>query len=298
MYSLANCPICHHDKFSAFLSCLDHTVSRETFHIVSCNKCGFKFTNPRPAEAGLGKYYQSEEYVSHSGTKKGLVNKLYHWVRSYALGKKLQLINSHASRFIPNTSQLLDIGCGTGEFLNVCKQAGWNVMGIEPDARAREFGSKAYGIDVREESALKTLANESCDIITMWHVLEHVPLLNERVGELKRLIRPDGKIIVAVPNCNSADAKTYGRFWAAYDLPRHLYHFAPSDVRSLFSRHGMRISSILPMRFDSYYVCMLSDKYKYGRTSLIRSTWNGLISNIKAARTSETYSSQIYVIGK
>src|SRR5688572_8392573 len=171
MVILSRCPICNHDKFSPFLSCVDYTVSRETFQIVACNSCGFKFTNPRPAPDELGKYYKSEEYISHSGTQKGLVNKLYHWVRNYTLAKKLQLI-TRLSNTRPPASSLLDIGCGTGEFLNVCKQAKWTVMGIEPGEDARAFGIKSYGIDVREESALKTLPNESWDIITMWHVLE------------------------------------------------------------------------------------------------------------------------------
>ena len=287
------------------MACVDYTVSRETFKIVACDKCGFKFTNPRPAPDELGKYYQSEEYVSHSGTKKGLVNKLYHWVRNYTLGKKLQLIYLHTQYSEPLSPTLLDIGCGTGEFLNVCKlshiarsPAGWNVKGIEPDARAREFATKTYGIDVGEESELKTLPNDSYDIITLWHVLEHVPALNERIEELKRLIKPEGKIIVAVPNCSSWDAKTYGAFWAAYDLPRHLYHFTPKDMKTLFSKHGMYITEVLPMRFDSFYVSMLSDKYKFGKTSLIRSTWNGLKSNLKAIKTGQTFSSQIYVISK
>ncbi|MEW6467739.1 MAG: class I SAM-dependent methyltransferase [Bacteroidota bacterium] len=298
MESLSHCPVCEHDKLSPFLSCIDHTVSRETFQIVQCNGCGFRFTNPRPAPAELGRYYQSEEYISHSGSKKGLINKLYHYVRGYTLLKKLQLVSALLSDKRQQNPALLDIGCGTGEFLGVCKKARWNVLGIEPSPAARDFGTKTYGIDVRPEDALKTLLNESYDIITMWHVLEHVPDLNGRIEELKRLIKPAGRIVIAVPNCSSADAKTYGAFWAAYDVPRHLYHFTPGDIRRVFSRHSMHVERILPMRFDSFYVSMLSDKYRSGKTRLLRSTWNGLISNLKAIRTGESYSSQIYIIRK
>ncbi len=324
MQEITLCPICEGNKFSPFLTCVDYTVSRETFNIVQCQSCRFKFTNPIPDLDKLGDYYKSEEYISHSGSKKGIINKLYHYVRSYTLLKKLQLVerlyaknenqesraeNQETSNQQPTISNtqpvtsnrqpkktLLDIGCGTGEFLNTCKQAKWNVLGIEPGDDARKFASETYGLDVQPEDTLKTLNNSFYDIITMWHVLEHVPALNERISDLKRLIKPNGKIIIAVPNCSSADAETYKKFWAAYDVPRHLYHFTPQDIEKLIAKHGMRVEQILPMRFDSFYVSMLSDKYKYGKTNLMRSTWNGFISNIKAIKTGRKFSSQIYII--
>jgi hypothetical protein len=129
-------------------------------------------------------------------------------------------------------------------------------------------------------------------------VLEHVPRLNERVEDLKRLLKKNGLIIIAVPNCASLDAKLYGSLWAAYDVPRHLYHFTPKDIESLFKKHGMRVSGIKPMVFDSYYVSMLSEKYKTGSPKLFRSTWNGFRSNVKGAISGRSYSSQIYLIRK
>ena len=293
MQNLDNCPICNSSEFKPFISCVDNTVSRETFQIVQCVSCGFKFTNPRPEENELGKYYKSEEYVSHSNSKKGFINSTYQSVRKYTLLKKLQLI----SKFY-KTGNILDIGCGTGEFLNTCKNAKWQTLGIEPDPDARQMGIQNFGLDIREEAELRNLNDASFDIITMWHVLEHVPKLNERVQELKRLIKPGGVIIIAVPNCNSLDAKIYKENWAAYDVPRHLYHFTPKDVDSLFALHGMKIFRILPMIFDSFYVSMLSEKIKTRRTNIIRATWNGLRSNLHALKSGKTYSSQIYLIRK
>lgn len=293
METLSNCPVCNSIQFRPFLECVDNTVSRETFQIVQCNSCGFKFTNPRPEEKDLGKYYKSEEYVSHSNTKKGFINSTYQSVRKYTLLKKLQLISKYYK-----TGKILDIGCGTGEFLDIFKNAKWGTLGIEPDDDARNMAIKNFGLDVRSEEELKSVADQSFDVITMWHVLEHVPKLNERVEELKRLLKPNGMIVIAVPNCNSQDAKIYKEKWAAYDVPRHLYHFTPKDVEALFQKHGMSVFKTLPMVFDSFYVSLLSEKIRSGKPNIIRSTWNGLRSNLSGMISGKTYSSQIYLIRK
>lgn len=293
MEKLEHCPICNTSQFSPFLACVDHTVSRETFQIVECNSCGFKFTNPRPEGSVLGNYYKSENYVSHSNTKKGFINSTYQSVRKYTLLKKLQLISKYFK-----TGKILDIGCGTGEFLNTCKSAKWETFGIEPDEDARKMAIQNFGLNVQAESELNNFPDASFDVISMWHVLEHVPKLNERIEDLKRLIKPNGIIIIAVPNCSSLDAKSYKEEWAAYDVPRHLYHFTPKDIDTLFKKHQLTTFKILPMIFDSFYVSMLSEKIKTGKTNIIRSTWNGFRSNLAAIKTGKTYSSQIYLIRK
>lgn len=293
MKQINTCPVCNKGKFSPFLNCVDYTVSRETFSIVSCNGCGFKFTNPRPADADLGKYYKSDNYISHSNTKKGIVNYLYQVVRKHTLEKKLSLVNSLGSK-----GKILDVGCGTGEFLSICKRGGWETLGIEPDQDAKALGIKNYGLSVLQETALKTLPESSFDIISMWHVLEHVPNLNERLRDLKKILKPGGSIIVAVPNCSSKDALRYKQFWGAYDAPRHLWHFTPKDIQALFSSQGMKVEQILPMKFDSFYVSLLSEKYKTGSTNLLRGFLSGLSSNMAASKTGNTWSSQIYIIKK
>jgi 2-polyprenyl-3-methyl-5-hydroxy-6-metoxy-1,4-benzoquinol methylase len=275
------------------MSCVDHTVSRETFNIVKCKACSFKYTNPRPTEDQLGPYYKSEEYVSHSNTKKGFINSTYQYVRKYTLLKKLQLVSKYY-----RTGKILDIGCGTGEFLNTCKLAKWDTTGIEPDVDARNMAISNFGLNVKPESEINSLQDASFDIISMWHVLEHVPRLNERLDDLNRLIKPNGVIIVAVPNCDSFDAKFYRENWAAYDVPRHLYHFTPKDIELLFKNHGLKMYKVLPMVFDSFYVSMLSEKIKTGKTNLLRSTWNGFLSNLFALKSGKVYSSQIYLFRK
>lgn len=292
METLLSCPICNHDKFNPFLSCVDHTVSRGTFNIVECNRCEFKFTNPRPAETEIDKYYKSVKYVSHSNSSKGLINWIYQIVRNHTLKQKLKLINRLTNIRQPSFKNLLDIGCGTGEFLNTCKNAGYNVVGIEPSSEARRLAQDKYSLDVRTEESIKKFDNESFDIITMWHVLEHVHRLNERVAELKRLLKKNGVLIVAVPNPNSFDAKFYKENWAAYDVPRHLYHFVYQDIKSLFENKSMEVREILPMKFDSFYVSMLSEKNRGG--GILNGILNGWLSNRKASE--KNWSSQIYII--
>lgn len=289
---IAECPVCASLDLREVLSCKDYTVSHKNFSIQSCGGCGFWLTSPRPNEADLGLFYQSEEYISHSNTKKGVVSALYQSVRKHTLRKKLGLVESRVGR----KGKALDIGCGTGEFLNTLKTAGWETLGVEPGDQAREAGKKNYGLDVREESALSTLSDKSFDLITMWHVLEHVPGLNDRVVEIGRLLKDEGVLVVAVPNRNSHDAKYYGAYWAAYDVPRHLWHFRPEDIKALFLKHGFAVKEVLPMPFDSYYVSMLSEKYKTGSTNLVSAVWRGLVSNMKAG--GDKWSSQIYIIRK
>lgn len=292
--NIKSCPVCGNENFQAFLSCKDYTVSKAEFSILVCGGCGFALTSPRPTDDTLGAYYESDEYISHSNTKKGLISRLYQSVRKHTLKKKLQLVNRESKASAAGKKgSLLDIGCGTGEFLNTCKQDGWSTMGIEPSPSAREMGKKNYGLDVREEDALAGLPAQSQDVITMWHVLEHVPYLNERIQKLKELLRKDGLIVIAVPNRTSHDAAHYGPFWAAYDVPRHLWHFRPADMRALMLKNGLEVVDIRPMKFDSYYVSMLSEKYKNGG-GLISAVWRGWISNRKAGK--EGWSSLIYII--
>ncbi|HTL82123.1 MAG TPA: class I SAM-dependent methyltransferase [Bacteroidia bacterium] len=287
--NIDSCPICESKDQTSALTCKDYTVSKDDFNIVQCRACGFAFTNPRPVLEELGAYYESDEYISHSNTKKGLVSSLYQRVRRRTLQRKLSLINALSPK-----GSLLDIGCGTGEFLNTMKQAGWNTTGIEPSASARRMGIENYKLDVREEPDLDKFQQHSFDVITMWHVMEHVPFLNERVAQLKRLLKQDGLLIVAVPNRTSHDADYYKEFWAAYDVPRHLWHFRPEDMRALMQKGGFEVKEIKPMKYDSYYVSLLSEKYKTGKSRLFSAFWRGWISNRKAG--TEKWSSLIYII--
>jgi 2-polyprenyl-3-methyl-5-hydroxy-6-metoxy-1,4-benzoquinol methylase len=292
MELVTNCPICNSSSFAPFIECKDYTVSKNTFAIVQCKSCGFKLTSPRPEEAEAGKYYQSEDYISHSNTSKGLVNRLYQGARKITLKRKLKLVTTVSGK---QQGSLLDLGCGTGEFLNTCKQSGWNVKGIEPSPDARAFAVKQYGLEVQETDKWDFVDN-TFDVITAWHVLEHVYKLEETAKQVKRMLSPTGTFVVALPNCSSADADFYKQYWAAYDVPRHIWHFTPKDVKAFFEKQGFTLKEVLPMPLDAYYICMLSEKYKGGNISYGRAAIHGWFSNSQARKNGSTFSSQIYIL--
>ncbi len=292
MKTYTNCPICTGTTFNNYLTCKDNTGSNESFDIAQCADCQFTFTNPIPLESEIGQYYESDEYISHSNTSKGLVNYLYQRVRNYTLDKKVNLLQSLGAG-----KALLDIGCGTGEFLDRANQHAYKIEGIEPSVSARKQVKQNFSITVNQEDHLNSFKNETFDFITMWHVLEHVYHLNDRMSELSRLIKKEGYIIIAVPNHKSYDAQKYKENWAAYDVPRHLYHFSEKDIKSLAKNHGLEVVQTLPMKFDSYYVSMLSEKYKTGKQKLLSAFLTGLKSN-NIAKRNGGYSSHIYVIKK
>lgn len=289
-----HCPVCGSADIHFVLSAKDYTVSSRPFEIFACNSCTLRFTQDVPDVAHIGDYYKSENYISHTNTSKGVVNRLYQKVRNRTMKQKAAIIQSRTG--LESGGNLLDIGCGTGVFLHTMQQAGWHATGLEPDAGAREKARELYGVAALSSDELFTLSEASFDAVTMWHVLEHVHTLHEYVDQIKKLLKPGGKIIIAVPNYTSRDAQTYREYWAAYDVPRHLYHFSPEAMQVLMQLHGLKVIQMLPMWYDSFYVSMLSSKYKNGRTNYIGACWNGLLSNIHAMKNNACCSSVIYII--
>jgi 2-polyprenyl-3-methyl-5-hydroxy-6-metoxy-1,4-benzoquinol methylase len=291
---IETCPVCGNKGHKPFLICKDHTVSKEEFQIVECNHCQFKFTTPVPRETIIGKYYQSNEYISHSDTKDGLVNRLYHLVRKITLKNKLSLVNS-----LTRGRTILDIGCGTGYFLKTCKENGWQIDGMEPDQNARKMAEKLNKHELYSD-LFSIQQNHQYDIVTLWHVLEHMYKLNESIIKIKLLMKEQGKLVIAVPNCESEDARIYKENWAAYDVPRHLYHFSQKTMATLLEKHDLKIDQTIPMKFDSFYVSMMSEKYtsENNKPGLIRSFINGCKSNIYGFMNENNYSSIIYIASK
>jgi 2-polyprenyl-3-methyl-5-hydroxy-6-metoxy-1,4-benzoquinol methylase len=252
-----------------------------------------KFVNPRPDAGEIGKYYESPDYVSHDADKKNRLNFLYRIVRNVSIKNKFKLVEKYGG-----TKKLLDIGCGTGEFIFYCKKNGFDVKGIEPGEKPRTFAQKEYKLDVYQETYLNQLTIPEFDVITLWHVLEHVHPLHDRLEKIVEIMKPDGTLIIAVPNCDSWDAHYYGKYWAAYDLPRHLYHFSQETMKTLAQKHTLKIDRIIAMKLDAFYISLLSEKYVNGKQNYIRAIINGVRSNNFARRNKKNYSSLIYLLKK
>ncbi len=270
-----------------FLHVKDHSVSGETFELLYEPDLDMLVTHPQPSPEKLPSYYESKDYISHTDGNQSLFEKMYQFVKGIALKNKLKLINSESPK-----GNILDIGAGVGDFLLVAKKDGWQTTGIEPSEKARTIAEKK-GVSFVDN--LSGLESHTFDVITMWHVLEHVPDLENQIAELKRLIKPSGTIIIAVPNFKSYDAKHYGKFWAAYDVPIHLWHFSKTAIEKLFATKELKLVKVLPMKFDSFYVSLLSEKYKTGKMNFLKAFFTGLKSNWKGSQNRE-YSSHIYVL--
>lgn len=287
-----NCPICLHERSTVYLKVKDYTVSNEIFELIKCSNCDFIFTNNPPPIQIIGKYYQSDAYISHTDSNEGMFNKLYQWVRLFSLQRKLNLVKQFS---LMKTGVLLDYGCGTGSFLHFMKSYGWRVAGMEPDAAARKKASSLIADEVCSPDRMNDIESNHFDVITLWHVLEHAHHLHDVIESLKRVLKKNSILIVAVPNHLSWDAKHYKEHWAAYDVPRHLYHFNPNSMHALLSSHGFSKIAVHPMWFDAFYVSLLSEKYKTGKIRILPAIINGLISNFIAFKTPGRCSSQIFI---
>ncbi|MEO0897404.1 MAG: class I SAM-dependent methyltransferase [Bacteroidota bacterium] len=294
-WTYSACPSCGSSDLLSIFYAKDYTVSQESFEILECQNCSLRFTQNIPSPSKIGPYYQSEEYISHTNTNKGIVNQLYQLVRNYTLGQKLKTVQKVSGL---GKGRILDIGCGTGDFLGTMKNGGWDVLGLEPDDNARKMAVENHGILAFPSDELFNLEDNSFDVISMWHVLEHVHELHKYLEKIRSLLKPSGTLLIAVPNYTSGDASHYQHEWAAYDVPRHLYHFSPTGMEGLLNQHGFKLDKMKHMVFDSFYVSLLSEKYKSGKVKLIGGFLNGFSSFLKAMGKPENCSSVLYIFKK
>jgi 2-polyprenyl-3-methyl-5-hydroxy-6-metoxy-1,4-benzoquinol methylase len=289
-----NCPVCNNKKTAPFLHGKDHFASKEIFIIEKCESCGLLFTQNFPSETDIASYYVSDNYISHSDSRKGFVNKLYHSIRRYMLKSKAKIVEKYHTK----KGALLDIGAGTGYFANEIKHRGWMVSAIEKNPQARNFIKQNWNIDAQDSTALFQMPQHSFHVITLWHVLEHIEQLNEMMQRLHFLLHQSGTLVIALPNAASYDAKHYKSFWAAYDVPRHLWHFTPQTFALLASKHNFKIIEIKRMSFDVFYICLLSEKYRGKLFELMRAITVALIGWFLSIFNINNTSSLIYILKK
>ena len=290
----APCPICNGVDISYLIHCKDYSLTKQNFDIIQCASCSLKYTFPIPSTAEIPHFYDFPAYISHSDVKTGWMNQMYHYVRNRTLKQKTKWVQS---LFTGHKGALLEVGAGTGAFANAMYEKGWAVTGLEPDENSRTIALEKYKLTLLPIESLNNIAPKSKEVITLWHVLEHVHDLKGYLTSFKSILKPNGRLIIAVPNYTSYDAQYYKKYWAAYDVPRHLYHFSPSSMKILLNQFNMQIVETKPMWFDSFYVSILSEQFrKSGSLGILRAFIIGCISNLKAMKDPTKASSIVYVI--
>ena len=290
-----NCPVCTSAEIRPDLICIDHFKSRKSFPLWSCSICGFTFTQDHPDETAIAEYYESEDYISHSDTSKGLVNKIYRLVRKRMLRKKRSIIKDETGI---DKGTILDIGSGTGHFAAEMKNSGWTASGIEINEKARIASAGKFGLEIIPPENISAIESASFDCITLWHVLEHFNDLHSYINQINRLLKPGGTCIIALPNISSYDAVHYGQYWAAYDVPRHLWHFNPDTFGFLFESRGFRLINIRPLPLDVFYISIISERYKGNSLALITGMLKGSYFAFRALFNKRKSSSLIYILKK
>lgn len=292
---LHQCPVCEGSQINDFLNLKDYSISNEDFQLCSCIDCGFIFTQDMPDEENIIPYYKSDVYISHSDTNKGFVNKAYHIIRAIMLQKKSQMVEAVSGR---RKGSLLDIGTGLAYFPQQMHSRGWKVEGIEQDTEAREAAAKRFGFEVNSPAHLLKMENRNFDVISLWHVLEHVHNLSGYMKAIHHNLADDGTFVIALPNCASPDAKHYRNYWAAWDVPRHLWHWNPASFELFAKKYGFELIEKKPMPMDGFYVSMLSEKYKKSSLPLFKGIYRGKLTWLKSLNNTDLSSSVIYFLRK
>lgn len=286
------CPWCQSEKAHKHLSLKDYFLTQEPFEIMVCEDCGLLYTTPKPSDEKIGDYYKSDEYYSHQENKKGFIPRVYEAVKSVNLKHKIAIATQGKE-----PGRLLDIGCGVGDFLHFAEQNGWQCTGAEPSEDAALIAKKRIKAEIMLPKDLEKLPDESFDVITMWHVLEHVSDLQWQVNQLNRLLKKGGRLVIALPNFRSYDARYYKDKWAAYDVPRHLNHFSQDSIAKIFNINGLIQNQTQKLIWDAFYISFMSEKYRQKSFPLLRGIYRGMISNLKARKSGE-WSSLVYVFEK
>lgn len=289
------CPLCSSEKIGLQFTCTDHFLSKKEFPIFRCSECEFLFTQDSPEESEIAGFYESDSYISHSDTSEGFSNKIYRIARSVMLHKKKKLIKKLTGL---QKGSLLDIGSGTGYFAGTMKKAGWQARGIEINTKARQFSISHFGLNITTPDKISNIESNSFDCITLWHVLEHFHNPFNYISEISRLLKPGAICVIALPNCSSYDAEHYNQFWAAWDVPRHLWHFKPSSFRIFSEKFQFALENLRILPLDVFYISQLSEKYKGSSLPFLKGMSKAIFFSFLSVFNKERSSSVIYILRK
>ena len=286
-----NCPVCDSHKHTKVFTASDYLVSGESFEIMECNDCSLRFTSPIPDENEIGKYYKSDKYISHAKRVTSIFDLVYKIVQKFTLRSKRKTVERIAQE---KSGTLLDIGCGTGDFINVMKQSGWNINGVEINESARSLAEENIGKTIFSQNDFFN-SEKKYDVITLWHSLEHLNTLTRFLEKISISLNANGVVLIAVPNYQSFDAEHYQQDWAAYDLPRHLYHFSPEAMVKLMEKFNFELIQSRQLPFDPFYVSLLSEMSVRKKHNIIKALLVGWKSYWKGKQNEERGSSILYI---
>ena len=289
------CPLCGASEQIPYANCTDFTVSKESFTLMRCQSCGVVYTLDPPSEEQMCRYDKLNLKLKLGDSPTGLTSRLYYHVRSRMLRKKARIVESQAYR---TSGSLLNYGAKTGFFSHKMERRGWKVTSVEKYHEERLFSLEMFHHRMIDVPDMALLQAGTFDVITMWHVFEHSHHPNELLDRFYELLRPGGILVMACPNIRSTDAMHYGPYWAAYDVPRHLWHFNPNSITGLAYRHGFTLMHHEKMPYDRFYISILSERHLRHRMAFLRGMLQGLrswrISITKRGRSS----SLVYVFRK
>jgi 2-polyprenyl-3-methyl-5-hydroxy-6-metoxy-1,4-benzoquinol methylase len=289
------CPLCNSEDIGEWLNVPDHFLTGEQFALTQCSSCGFLFTQDHPDSDEIDRYYESADYISHNDSAGGFFASVYMIAREFMLRRKRKMVCRATGL---KNGNILDIGSGTGHFLSVMRARGWQVKGLEINDKARAFSIAEFGLEVLSPASIGSLPSASFDAITLWHVLEHLQNPFSYASEIVRFLNPGGVCLVALPNSSSFDARHYNEFWAAYDVPRHLWHFTPETFKLFAEKSGFEIISVRSLPLDVIYISLLSEKYRRSALHFIRGLVKGVWFMALSLFLKNRNSALVYILKK
>ena len=290
-----SCPLCGAYGQTPYADCTDFTVSRESYILMRCPECGMVYTSNPPKECDTSKYDKLDLKLKLGDSPAGLIHKLYYYIRLRMLSRKAHIVESQSYR---TGGSLLNYGAKTGYFSHKMERRGWKVTSIEKYHEERLFSLEMFHHRMFDVPEMDRLHPETFDVITLWHVFEHCYDPNGLLDKFYKLLRPTGILIMACPNIRSTDAMHYGPYWAAYDVPRHLWHFNTTSLSELAHKHGFTLMHRERMPFDCFYISILSEKHKRHKMAFLRGILYGFHCWLVSLAHPDSSSSMVYVFRK